>query len=172
MLDTGTAPLVIVLSALLINTRLIAYGAGLAPWFATLSRRRRLLLAAPLLDQLYLAVAPRFERGDLDERGRQAYYAGAAIVTVFGWSAAQLVGVFAGAAVPDTVGLEVAAPVTFAGLLARATVSRASLTVAVAALAVGAAAGGLPYRSGPLAAAAVGVGVGCVAFPPRRGEDR
>jgi predicted branched-subunit amino acid permease len=172
MLEAGAAPLVIVASALLVNARLLIYGVGMSSWFSTTSRRRRLLLAAPLLDQLYLVMVPRFERGDLDERGRQAYYAGAAALLVVAWSTAQLIGVLAGTAVPESVGLEVAAPVTFAGLLARAASKRATSWVAAVAAAVAVIAAYLPYRTATLVAVVVGVIVGCVAFPAGKAEDR
>ena len=33
MLDAGTAPLVVIVSALVINARILLYSAALAPWF-------------------------------------------------------------------------------------------------------------------------------------------
>ena len=45
MLDAGTAPLVVIFSALMINARLLIYSASLAPWFAGHSRWSRLALA-------------------------------------------------------------------------------------------------------------------------------
>jgi predicted branched-subunit amino acid permease len=172
MLESGAAPLVIIASALLINARMLIYGAGMSSWFGSASRRRRLLLALPLLDQLYLAVVPRFERGDLDERGRQAYYAGAAVLTVVSWSVAELVGVLAGATVPEAAGLEMAAPVTFAGLLARATAKRGMSWVAAVAIVVAVVTAGLPYRTATLIAVAAAVTAGSVASSVERTDDR
>ena len=96
MLDAGAAPAIIVLSALVINARLLLYGASLAPWFADRPLRTRLLLAVPVIDQMHFTCSPRFERGDLDEPGRVAYYTGAAL-----WLCGAWIGVQAAAIVPS-----------------------------------------------------------------------
>jgi predicted branched-subunit amino acid permease len=130
MLDDGVAPIVIVISALLINARIILYSTAMAPWFRDESLGRRLLLAIPLIDQLYFTCSARFERCDLDRRQRQAYYAGGAALLVTGWIAAQSVAIVAGAQVPDGVGLQVGAPLALAGLLAKSTADRPSCVAA------------------------------------------
>ena len=59
LLDAGAAPLVIIVSALLVNSRIVMYSAAIAPWFRTAILRQRLLVAAPLIDPLYLTCADR-----------------------------------------------------------------------------------------------------------------
>src|SRR5690606_26208895 len=49
MLDAATNPVVIVVSALLVNLRIILYSTSLAPWFAEEPLWRRLLLAIPVI---------------------------------------------------------------------------------------------------------------------------
>jgi predicted branched-subunit amino acid permease len=160
MLETGAAPLVIVLSALMINARIILYSASLAPWFRHESLGHRLLLAVPVIDQLHFTCVPRFEKGDLDSHGRRAYYCGAAAWLVGAWVSAQALAVFAGARLPEAVGLRVAAPLALAGLLAKSTAgSRSVLAAAVAALVVVVGAG-LPYHSAVLVAALAGIAAG------------
>ncbi|HUS44345.1 MAG TPA: AzlC family ABC transporter permease, partial [Ilumatobacteraceae bacterium] len=119
MLDAGTAPLVVVFSALMINARLLIYSASLAPWFAGHSRWSRLALAIPVVDQLHFTCMPRFERGDLDLRGRTSYYVGAAVWLAGAFVTAQAATVVIGANAPDALGLEVAAPLALVGLLAK-----------------------------------------------------
>jgi predicted branched-subunit amino acid permease len=160
MLEDGAAPVVIVLSALLINARIVLYSAAMAPWFRQESVGRRLLLAVPLIDQLYFTCAPRFERGDLDRRHRQAYYAGAAALLVAGWVVAQSVAILAGARVPEGVGLQIGAPLALAGLLAKSTANRPAMAAAAAAAFLAVVAVGLPNHSSVLVSAVGGIAVG------------
>jgi predicted branched-subunit amino acid permease len=163
MLDSGVAPLVIILSALMINARLLLYSASLAPWFRGASLRSRLVLAIPVIDQLYFTCNPRFERGDLDRRGRIAYYGGAALFLTSTWVATQTLAILAGARVPESVGLHVAAPLALAGLLAKSLADRTAI-VAAAVGGVAAVVGvGLPFSSAVLVATLCGVTVGTVA---------
>jgi predicted branched-subunit amino acid permease len=160
MLDAGAAPLVIVLSALMINARLLLYSASLAPWFRDEPLRHRLLLALPVIDQLHFTCTPRFERGDLDERGRRAYYVGAAVWLAGAWFGTQAVAIVVGANVPDAVGLDVAAPLALVGLLAKSTVDGRSVVAAIVAAAVATAAVVLPFHSAVLVGALVGIAAG------------
>ena len=160
MLDTGTAPLVIVVSALLINVRILLYGASLAPWFAELPLWRRLLVAAAVIDQTHFVCTPRFQQGDLDQRGRTAYYAGAAGWLIAAWLGAQAVALVLGAHLPDAAHLEMAAPLALVGLLAKSTADRPAVAAAVAATAVAAVGAGLPLHSSVLVAILVGMAAG------------
>jgi len=160
MLESGVAPIVIVLSALLINARIVLYSAAMAPWFRDESVGRRLLLAIPLIDQLYFTCAPRFERRDLDRHRRQAYYAGAAATLVAGWVIAQSVAIVAGARVPEGVGLQIGAPLALAGLLAKSTANRSAAVAAVAAAVLAVVAVGLPFHSSVLVSAVGGIAAG------------
>src|SRR5687768_13722153 len=56
LLDEGAAPLVVISAALMINARFVVYSAGLAEWFPAATRRTRLLLAIPVVDQLYITA--------------------------------------------------------------------------------------------------------------------
>jgi len=160
MLDAGAAPLVIIVSALVLNARILMYGAALAPWFRDETLMRRLLLAVPLIDQLFLVAAPRFEEDDLDRRARQAYYGGAASVLIGVWVAAQTIGLVAGVGLPPALGLHLAAPLALAGLLAKSINGRPAIVAAIVAALVVVVGAGLPQQSGVLVAASVGVAVG------------
>ena len=162
MTDAGAAPAVVVLSALVINARLLLYGAALAPWFAGRRLRTRLLLAIPVIDQMYFTCAPRFERRDLDERGRVAYYVGAATWLVGAWVAAQAAAIVLGARAPEWIGLEIAAPLAMAGLLARSIGDRPSVVAAVIGFAVAVVAVGVPLHSSILVAAIAGIAAGWI----------
>ncbi len=160
MIDAGVAPAMIVLSALLINARILLYSASIAPWFRGESMRRRLLLAVPVIDQMHFTCVPRFERGDLDARQRRAYYAGAATWLLAAWIGSQAVAITVGATLPDSVGLHVAAPLALAGLLAKSIATPAAATAAGCAVLVVTIGTGLPFHSAVLAATLAGITVG------------
>ncbi len=163
MLDAGTAAMVVIASAFVINARILLYGAGLAPWFGDLPLRRRLLVATTVIDQTYLTCVPRFERGDLDSSGRVAYYAGASGWLAGAFVATQFVAVGIGTQLPDSLGLELAAPLAMAGLLAKSTTSRPTVVAAVVAGGLAVAAVGLPMHTSLLVATVVGIAAGRVA---------
>lgn len=171
MLDAGSAPLVIVISALMINARILLYSASLAPWFTDQPLRNRLLLAIPVIDHLHLTCVPRFEEGDLDERERRAYYTGAAAFLASSWTVTQVVAIVGGASLPAWLGLHVAAPLALGGLLATSLKGRRANVAAVSAAAVTLVAAGLPFQSAVLVGIVVGLVIGTVAPVSEQGEE-
>jgi predicted branched-subunit amino acid permease len=163
LLDAGAAPAVIIVSALLVNSRIVMYSAAIAPWFRTATLRQRLLVAAPLIDPLYMTCAARYERADLDQRGRLAYYAGAALLLLASWMAIQALAIVIGDSIPEAAGVHVAAPLAFAGMLAKATVARPAIAPAGVAGLVAVVAAGMPYQSGITLAVVAGIVAGSVA---------
>jgi predicted branched-subunit amino acid permease len=162
MLDLGTAAVVVIVSALVINARIILYSTALAPWFREQSLGRRLLLAVPVIDQMHFLVTPRFQKGDLDASGRVAYYAGAGTWLVSAWLGTQALAIVVGARLPDSVGLELAAPLVMAGLLAKSTVSRPTVVAALVAGVLAVVGAGLPMHTSMLVATLVGIAAGRV----------
>jgi predicted branched-subunit amino acid permease len=160
MLDAGAAPFVIVLSALVVNARLLLYSARVADWFRDESLRRRLVLALPIIDQLYLTCEPRFAQGDLGPADRRRYYAGAAAWLATAWTAAQALAIVAGAGLPEWAGLQVATPLALGGLLARTAKGPGATTAALAAIAIVFIGPGLPLHSIVLVATLGGVAAG------------
>ncbi len=166
MLDEGAAPLMVVLSVLIINARILLYSASIAPWFRDEPLRWRLLLAIPVIDQTHFTVVPRFEQGDMNQLERRAYYLAAGAFLIFGFLSTQFLALTAGARMPDWTGIGVAAPLALAGLLAKATVNRPTILAAAAAAIVAVGGAGLPFQSSILVAIAAGLAVGSVASRP------
>jgi branched chain amino acid efflux pump len=171
MLDVGTSAVVVIVSALVINARILLYSTALAPWFREQPLRRRVVLALPVIDQMHFLCTPRFAKGDLDASGRVAYYAGAGTWLVSAWLGTQLLAVIVGARLPEGSGLELAAPLAMAGLLAKSTVSRATVVAAVVAGVLAVAAAGLPMHTSLLVATLVGILAGRL-VPARTEADR
>jgi predicted branched-subunit amino acid permease len=163
MLDAGAAPVVIIASALMINARILLYSTSLVQWFRGESLGRRLVLAIPVIDQLHFTCVPRFEQGDLDRRERISFYAGAALVLLSTWLAANTAAILIGARLPEAAGLHVAAPLALSGLLAKSITDRRSMTASVVAAMFGVVACGLPFRSVVLVASIAGIAAG--SFP-------
>ncbi|MEM9562856.1 MAG: AzlC family ABC transporter permease [Actinomycetota bacterium] len=162
MLDEGAAPLMIVLSALIVNARILLYSASMAPWFRDEPLRRRLLLAIPVIDQMHFTCVPRFQQGDLDRRQRIAYYGAAGTFLIFGFVSTQVLALVAGARLPEWTGIGVAAPLALTGLLAKATTDRTATRVAAAAGVVAVVGAGLPFQSSILVAIAAGLLAGTI----------
>jgi predicted branched-subunit amino acid permease len=169
MLDAATNPVIIVVSALLINLRIILYSTSLAPWFAGEPLWRRLVLAVPVIDQTHFVCQPRFERGDLDQRGRVAYYTGAATWLVAAWLASQAAAVLLGAGLPASARLDMAAPLALVGLLAKSVGTRPAAVAGAAAIGVAAIGAGLPLHSATLVATLAGIAAGVTAEAGARG---
>ena len=170
MLDAGVGPAIVVASALLINLRILLYSTSLAPWFAESPLWRRLLLAIPVIDQTHFVCVPRFERGDLDHRGRVAYYTGAGLWLCTAWIVTQTAAVVLGAGLPPAARLDMAAPLALVGLLAKSTGTVPAAVAAAVAVVIGSTAVGLPLHSATLVATTVAIAAGVgVALVTRRG---
>lgn len=162
MLDAGAAPAVIIVSAVLVNSRVLFYGAAIAPWFAEAGLRTRLLVAIPLIDPLFIQSQQRFARGDLDQRGRTAYYSGAAVVLVVAWMSVQAIALLVGGTLPDYLSLEMAAPLVFAGFLANLAKGRPALTAASVGGVIAVTGSFLPYQLSLSAGVVAGLVAGWV----------
>lgn len=157
MLEAGSNPVVIVVSALLINLRILLYGASLAPWFSEVRPARRVLLSTAVIDQTLFVCLPRFRRGDLDQRGRVAYYVGAGGWLIAVWLASQTAAVALGTELPASWRLDMAAPLALVGLLAKSVGSRSSLVAGLVGVVVAVVGVGLPFHSATLVATLVAI---------------
>ena len=155
-LSSGGGVALTVLVVALLNLRFVIYGGGVATWFADAGRLRRLLLAVPIVDQSFMICQERFEaEADLD--WRQRYYLTATTALIATFVGGQFLAFRLGAALPAGLGLHLAAPLAFAGMLAKAVSNRDATVAAVAsAITVVAATALLGPVALPLAAA-VGV---------------
>ena len=163
LLSDGAAPATIIATATVINARFIAYSLAFGRWFAHEPLWRRLALAFPLVDQLFLICQERFGRADDRQDRRTAYYLGAAVVLVTAWSSAQALSMAFAGSLPSPKLFEAATPIVFASLLVPAVVDRPALLAAVVAAAATVAGAQLPQHTGLLFGIAVGLVAGIVA---------
>lgn len=151
---------VVVLTAAVINLRMMMYSASLAPRFRSLSGRLRAGLAYFLVDQVYALTVSQY---DAEETRQWRYFLGAGVSLWVVWQLGTLVGVVVGAGVPDSWGLEFAVPLVFLALLVPTLRDRTSLVAGLVSGTVAVAGAGLPLNLGLPVAALSGVAVGMVA---------
>jgi 4-azaleucine resistance transporter AzlC len=153
------APLaVVVVTAVVINLRMLMYSASIAPYFREFEAKWKALLAYILTDQAYaLSVSNYRTDRSLD---RKAYYLGAAVALWGVWQVTTVAGVVLGAGVPEAWGLEFAVPLVFLALLVPAMEDRETSLAAVVGGGVAVAGADLPLNLGLLVGATVGIVAG------------
>lgn len=158
----GALPAVVIITALVINLRMVMYSASLAPHFAHLPRRWKWGLSYLLTDQAYAVTITRFRR----EPGmveRNWYFLGASSPIWVAWVLATAVGIWAGAAVPEGWSLGFIVPLIFLALLLPSVYDRPTAAAAVVSGAVAAALHGVPFHLGLSTGALAGVAAGLLA---------
>jgi predicted branched-subunit amino acid permease len=162
LLSAGASGVVVVLAALIVNARMLLYGAALAPHAAAWPARWRWLGAYLLADPVYALTAARFSRpdGGGSARHRLLYYLGVGGALWTAWLAMTGAGVLLAGVLPTSLHLELAAPLTFLLLLLPMLTNRATYGAAVTGGIVAVAASGLPLGLGLLVGAGAGIAVG------------
>lgn len=154
--------LVAVLTAAVINVRMVMYSASLAPWLAGVPRGSRAGAAYVLTDQAFALSVTRYGRDEGTPRTRLAYYLGTALPLWLNWQLVTVVGAVAGAAVPEGVPLEATIPLVFLALLVPAVTDRPTLAAALVGAGVAVAAAPLPANLGLVVGALAGIVTGAV----------
>ncbi|WP_435124412.1 AzlC family ABC transporter permease [Halobaculum sp. D14] len=162
LLGENAALWVVVLTAVVINLRMLMYSASIAPHFRGLSARLRAGCAYLLTDQAYALSLARYTDDDVDGR-RPLYYLAVGGTLWVVWQLGTVVGVVFGAGVPDSWRLGFAVPLVFLALLVPAVGDRNSLVAGAVAAAVAVVGAGLPFQAGLLVGAVAGVAAGLVA---------
>lgn len=150
---------IIVLATLLVNMRHMLYSAALAPYTDHLARRWRWLLAYLLTDEAYATAITRYRRGAASVHAHWFFF-GTGVALWATWQAATAIGLFVGAAVPDSWSLDFALPLTFLAILMPALRGRPSVAAAVVAGVVAVIGFRWPYGTGLLMAMLAGMATG------------
>jgi len=162
LMGRNAAPVVIVLTALVINSRMAMYSAALAPQLRGLGPWRTALGAYLLTDQAFAVSMIRFAERDDDLDTRFAFYFGAGISLWIVWQIATVIGVIVGKGVPESWSLDFAIPLVFVALVFPAIKDKGTLVAAMSGAVAASAFTGFPLHLGLLAAAAVGIVAGLV----------
>ncbi len=166
LLNVGAGVLLVVLTVAVINARHLLYSAALAPHLADWSTPQRLGAAFLLADPVYALAAARFDApgGGGARRERLAFYFGAGLICLVGWSTLLAAGVVLGAFLPAWVPVELAIPLTFLLLTVPLIRDLPGLLAGVVGGVVALVAHGLPLGVGLLVGALAGVAAGVIAI--------
>jgi len=150
---------VIVLTIAVVNLRHMLYSASLAPYLAALPMRWKVLLSYLLTDEAYAATVLHYENEGATPQGHW-FFLGAGCALWSTWQVSTALGIFLGAAIPDSWSLDFALPLTFIAMVVPVLKNRPAVAAALSAGAVALIAYSLPYRLGLILAAIVGIIVG------------
>lgn len=150
---------VIVLTIAVVNLRHMLYSASLAPHLASLSTRWKALLSYLLTDEAYAPGILHYENEGVKPFSHWFLF-GAGLALWVSWQTSTALGIFLGAAIPDSWSLEFALPLTFIAMVVPVLKNRPAIAAALSAGCVALAAYSLPYKLGLIAAALVGIAIG------------
>lgn len=151
--------LIVVLTVLVVNLRMVMYSAAIAPYFRHTPPARKWLFSYLLTDHAFALVTTRV-RQDVHYPHIDAYYFGATAGMWVVWQTSVAIGLFAGAMMPARWSLDFAIPLVFLSLVLPALTTRSHWLAALVAGTAAAFTASLPMRLGLVAAAVAGVAVG------------
>jgi predicted branched-subunit amino acid permease len=177
LLGAGAAPLIVLVTVLAVNARLVVYSAALGTHWRTASARWRALAAYLLVDPSFAVGLDRYQRdgdGDGPPAAAHAHYLGGAAALWATWLCATAVGVVAAGRLPMGLGLEFVMPLFLLGEAQRRLTSPAARRACAVAVVVAVAGTQVPLHLGLLVAILAGllVGVARVPGPSRTEADR
>lgn len=161
LVEELTPGFVIVLTIAVVNLRHMLYSASLAPYLASLSTRWKALLSYLLTDEAYAPTVIHYEKEGKSSFGHW-FLLGAGLVLWMEWQISTALGIWLGAAIPESWSLDFALPLTFIALMVPALKDYPAIAAAVSAGVVALVAYSLPYQLGLIVAALVGIVVGTV----------
>lgn len=172
----GASLLVLVATTFIVNLRHALYSASLAPHIRSLGWGWKLLLAYLLTDEAYVVGILRYDRDDHSPH-RHWYVLGSGLGLWTTWQISTAIGVFFGAQIPESWGLDFALAVTFIAMIVPGwRGNRPALVASLVGGVVAVVTSGLPNNLGLVIAALVGMFAGLLAetrwpMPPRRALD-
>lgn len=160
--DAGTAAVVIIATALVVNLRHMMYSAALAEPFRAFPTPWRLGLPYLMTDQAFALSITQYD-DHTDPTYRRWYFLGAGIGLWVPWQIGMTVGAVLGTTVPESWSLDFAVPLVFLVLVVLAVKNTPTLVAAVVGGVAAVLAVDVPYNLGLIVAAALGVAAGVVA---------
>lgn len=159
MLQSAVSPFLLVFTVFIINLRHALYSAAVAPYLRGLSLRWKVLLSYLLTDEAFVVgMAGYQQRGDTP--AGHWYLLGAGLALWSSWQLSTAAGIFLGAQIPASWGLDFTLPLTFIAMAVPSIRDRSTLAAALAASLSALALHSLPYGLGTLLSILVGVGAG------------
>ncbi len=163
LLASDAAPVVVILTVLVINARHVMYSASIEPHFRDLRMRDKIILPYLMTDQAYAMSILRFEDRALSATYRRWYYLGAGLALWTTWQLSTTTGLLVGDVIPSSWRLDFAVPLVFLALLVPAVRTRPAFAAALVAAGIAVAGRDLPFNLGLLIGALAGVLAGTLA---------
>ncbi|HQV69553.1 MAG TPA: AzlC family ABC transporter permease [Thermoflexales bacterium] len=170
LVAAGAPGLIMIVTGFVVNLRHALYSASVAPHVRHLSRPWKWLLAYLLTDEAYAVVITRYTSSERvpSPDFRHWYYFGAGMALWTTWQLSTAAGVFLGAQIPESWGLDFALPITFIAIVVPSLKDRAGMAAALVGGLVALAAFGLPLKLGLIVAAIFGILAGMIVSARRR----
>lgn len=161
LVHDNTPGLVIILTIAVVNLRHMLYSASLAPYLKELSLRWKVLLSYLLTDEAYAPSILYFEKEGLQTH-KHWFLLGAGFSLWFNWQVSTAIGIFLGAAIPESWSLDFALPLTFIAMVVPVLKKQPMIAAALSAGLTAILAYNLPFKLGLILAAIVGIIVGTI----------
>jgi 4-azaleucine resistance transporter AzlC len=161
LIHGGAPGLVVVLTIAVINLRHVLYSASIAPYLKDLSMKWKIPLSYLLTDEAYAPTIIRYEKEGINPHSHW-FLLGAGLTLWLTWQTSTALGIGLRAAIPDSLPLDFALPLTFIAIVVPVLKDRPSLAAAVSAGIVSAFAYRLPHGLGLMLAALVGISLGTI----------
>ena len=155
----STPGFVIVLTIAVVNLRHMLYSASLAPYAASLPARWKVILSYLLTDEAYAPSIIHYEQEGPTPHAHW-FWLGAGFSLWLIWQLSTALGIFLGAAIPESWSLDFALPLTFIAMVVPVLKERPAIAAALSAGITALVAFALPYKLGLIVAALVGILVG------------
>lgn len=155
----GTAPLAAIATIVVVNARILLYGAALEERFRPQPAWFRWLAPMLLVDQTY---ATTVDKAPEPAAAFRRYWLALGLTVLLGWSSSIGIGMIIGPVLPAGLPLEAAGTACMLGLLVPRLADRTALAAAATAAVAGFAGTALPAGSGILVASACGLAAGAI----------
>ncbi|HEY0214165.1 MAG TPA: AzlC family ABC transporter permease [Paenirhodobacter sp.] len=151
----------VIVTALAVNLRMAMYSVTLAPHLGAATPWHRVLIGYLMLDQTFALAQQEYERApEMTLPQKVAYFFGTCLPTCVPWVIATLVGALAGQAIPRSLALDFAVPVTFLAMIAPILRSVPHLAAACVSVIAALALSWMPTGTGVLIAACLAMWTG------------
>ncbi len=155
-----SAPLgVVLISGFVINLRHALYSATISPYLKGLPVKWKAVLSYLLTDEAFAASIVHFQKNE-DNPNKHWHLLGSGLLLWTSWQVSTAVGIFVGAQIPSSWGLDFALPITFIALVVPGLRDKHGILAAVVSSLLALLFFGIPFKFGMILASFAGIGVG------------
>jgi predicted branched-subunit amino acid permease len=173
LIAAGAAPMLVFLTALVVNLRFVIFAAGIGPHFAHLSWKKRLWYGY-LNGDIVMAYFPHRYAGTEGgaAAGKAGYYLGICALNWIVWQAGSVAGILLASRIPASWGISFAGTLALLALLIPLVKNAAAAAGVLVAGTVAVGGAGLPYRLGLLGGVIAGMAAALAVDALRGGEEK